>query len=325
LTPAEYEIMKRHAPIGADILSVIGFPYAVAPIVRHHHENWDGTGYPDGLAGDRIPRGSRIVAVVDCFDALTSDRPYRPRMEDRDALQILSDRRGKMYDPQVVDAFFAMHGHGMVTQSGQSPAFANAVPAPVRQPPEGTGEGREDLVLQTFFALGCALSGATSIPQLGEILWSHLKKHLPASVFVLYGYDGVNDTIVALYTAGDGASGVDGTPIPLGERLSGWVAATVQTVMNSDARLDLDEPAREHSPLRSALAVPIVSNERTAAVLSFYAEASNAFDDAHRRIVEAASRAIAGSMPNLAPDFAAHGTDGRSHNSTRVFRNSKLA
>jgi hypothetical protein len=77
--------------------------------------------------------------------------------------------------------------------------------------------------------------------------------------------------------------------------------------------------------LRSALAVPIVSNERTAAVLSFYAEASNAFDDAHRRIVEAASRAIAGSMPNLAPDFAAHGTDGRSHNGTRVFRNSKLA
>ena len=70
--------MKRHAPIGADILAVIGFPYAVAPIVRHHHENWDGTGYPDGLAGGQIPIGSRIIAVVDCFDALTSDRPYRP-------------------------------------------------------------------------------------------------------------------------------------------------------------------------------------------------------------------------------------------------------
>jgi putative nucleotidyltransferase with HDIG domain len=66
LTPAEYDIMKRHAPIGADILSVIGFPFAVAPIVRHHHENWDGTGYPDGLAGDAIPIGSRILSVVDC-------------------------------------------------------------------------------------------------------------------------------------------------------------------------------------------------------------------------------------------------------------------
>src|SRR5207237_4363850 len=108
LTPAEYEIMKRHAPIGADILSVIGFPYAVAPIVRSHHENWDGTGYPDGLAGEQIPVGSRILAVVDCFDALTSDRPYRPRMTDEDALQIIGERSGTMYDPRVIDAFFAL-------------------------------------------------------------------------------------------------------------------------------------------------------------------------------------------------------------------------
>ena len=122
---------------------------------------------------------------------------------------------------------------------------------------------------------------------------------------MLYGYDGVNDTIVCLYTAGDGTRTVDGTPIPLGDRLSGWVAATAQTVKNSDARLDLDERAREHSMLRSALAVPILSNGRTAAVLSFYAVASNAFDDTHRRIVEAASRAVAGSMPDLAPHFAA--------------------
>src|SRR5439155_23460957 len=68
LTPAEYEIMQRHAPIGADILSVIGYPFAVAPIVRYHHENGDGTGYPEGIAGENIPLGSRILAVVDCFD-----------------------------------------------------------------------------------------------------------------------------------------------------------------------------------------------------------------------------------------------------------------
>ena len=81
--------MKRHAPVGADILSVIGFPYPVVPIVRHHHENWDGTGYPDGLAGEAIPIGARILSVVDCFDALTSDRPYRPRFEPAAALQVL--------------------------------------------------------------------------------------------------------------------------------------------------------------------------------------------------------------------------------------------
>ena len=105
LTPAEFEKMKLHASVGADILSAIEFPYPVVPIVRHHHENWDGTGYPDGLKGSDIPIGARILSVVDCFDALTSDRPYRPRLSDTDALRILSERRATMYDPLVIDTF----------------------------------------------------------------------------------------------------------------------------------------------------------------------------------------------------------------------------
>ena len=219
-----------------------------------------------------------------------------------------------MYDPQVVDAFFAMHGDEMGETSAQPPMLVNAEPAPVGLPLERADEGREDPDLQTFFNLGRAVGEATSPSQLGEVLWIHLRKHLPASAFVLYGYDGANDTIVAVYTAGDRASGIDATPIPLGDRLSGWVAATAQTVMNSDARLDLDEPAREHSSWRSALAVPIMSNGRagTAGVLSFYAAASNAFDDAHRQLVEAAGRAVAGGVPNLASDLAAQGIAQRS-------------
>src|SRR5678815_1635979 len=109
LTPAEFEKMKLHASIGAEILSSIDFPYPVVPIVRHHHENWDGSGYPDGLRGTEIPIGARILAVVDCFDALTSDRPYRPRLGDEEALAMLKARRGSMYDPLVVDAFFEIH------------------------------------------------------------------------------------------------------------------------------------------------------------------------------------------------------------------------
>ena len=84
LTPAEFETMKTHVDVGADILSSIDFPYPVVPIVRAHHENWDGTGYPRRLRGEEIPIGARILAVVDCFDALTSDRPYRPG-DDRSA------------------------------------------------------------------------------------------------------------------------------------------------------------------------------------------------------------------------------------------------
>ncbi len=109
LTPAEFEKMKLHASVGADILSAIDFPYPVVPIVRHHHESWDGSGYPDGLSGSQIPIGARILSVVDCFDALTSDRPYRPRLSDGEAIAILLQRRGTMYDPIIVDAFINVY------------------------------------------------------------------------------------------------------------------------------------------------------------------------------------------------------------------------
>ena len=156
LSAAEFEIMKRHAPIGADILSVIDFPYPVAPIVRHHHENWDGTGYPDGIAGERIPIGARIIAVVDCFDALTSDRPYRPRLSDADALQILAERRGTMYDPGVVEAFFDAHRLSPMTAPLPTPAS----PEPAQAAPSTTSGS--DAPLAAFFALGHSLGSATS-------------------------------------------------------------------------------------------------------------------------------------------------------------------
>ena len=108
LTASEFETMKLHASVGADILKSIDFPYPVEPIVRHHHENWDGTGYPDGLKGSEIPLGARILSVVDCYDALTSDRPYRPRYSREYSEQVLRERRGVMYDPWVVDGFLTI-------------------------------------------------------------------------------------------------------------------------------------------------------------------------------------------------------------------------
>ena len=113
--------MKQHVVIGTDILSTIEFPFPVVPIVRHHHENWDGTGYPDGLAGDAIPLASRILMVVDCFDALTSDRPYRQRMPAREAFEILRSRRGTMYDARIVDAFIEMQ-HAIRASEGEQAA-----------------------------------------------------------------------------------------------------------------------------------------------------------------------------------------------------------
>jgi putative two-component system response regulator len=110
-TAAERAEMNRHATIGAEILGRSRIPLfqLAAEVALTHHERWDGSGYPRGLAGDDIPLSGRIVAVVDFFDALTMDRCYRPAMTDAEALRMLEAERGRAFDPRVVDTFLAHH------------------------------------------------------------------------------------------------------------------------------------------------------------------------------------------------------------------------
>jgi putative nucleotidyltransferase with HDIG domain len=145
LTAREFDTMKRHAAVGADILATVDFPYPVVPIVRHHHENWDGSGYPAGLRGTEIPLGARILSVIDCYDALISDRPYRTAMRPQEALDVIRARRGSMYDPDIVDAFERIASSLPAVAQTDAPQIAMArVPppassAPVRVPRETTG------------------------------------------------------------------------------------------------------------------------------------------------------------------------------------------
>jgi HD-GYP domain-containing protein (c-di-GMP phosphodiesterase class II) len=122
LTADEYDRVKQHAVIGADILVAVALP-GLAVIVRHHHENWDGSGYPDGLSGATIPLGARVLSVVDCYDALTSDRPYRRALSHTCAMTMIRQRRGTMYDPAIVDAFLRIV-QGL--QSGADPVRAES-------------------------------------------------------------------------------------------------------------------------------------------------------------------------------------------------------
>ena len=103
LTPEEFEKMKIHPVVGAEILESVRFPYPVVPIVRHHHEKWDGSGYPDGLRDRSIPLGARILSAVDCFDALSSDRQYRRALPVEESMAYLQKESGKAFDPQVVE------------------------------------------------------------------------------------------------------------------------------------------------------------------------------------------------------------------------------
>jgi response regulator RpfG family c-di-GMP phosphodiesterase len=141
LNPDEFAVMKQHASVGADIISSINFPYPVEPIVRHHHENWNGMGYPSGLIGTEIPIGARILAVVDCFDALTSDRPYRARMGDAEALAIITERRGTMYDPLVVDTFLQIYPELRSPEhNGEPGELSTAVPSNTSAPNTSHGD-----------------------------------------------------------------------------------------------------------------------------------------------------------------------------------------
>ncbi|RKX69964.1 two-component system response regulator [candidate division WOR-3 bacterium] len=104
LTQEEMDRVRHHPVLAANIVSKF-LPPQIIGYIRHHHERWDGSGYPDGLKGEAIPLGARIIAVADVYHALTSDRPYRKALSDETAIKMLEDSKGKLFDPQVVDAF----------------------------------------------------------------------------------------------------------------------------------------------------------------------------------------------------------------------------
>jgi diguanylate cyclase (GGDEF)-like protein/putative nucleotidyltransferase with HDIG domain len=301
LTDAEFEKMKLHASVGADILTAIDFPYPVVPIVRHHHENWDGTGYPAGVKGTDIPIGARILSVVDCFDALTSDRPYRPRLSDDDAIAVLLERRGTMYDPLVVDTFLKTHARTPVAlpRTGPPSDVLNTI-ARSRRPvvaersvtgDEITASADEMLAI---YDIARALAGQVSLPDAGDVIAKHLQRLIPSSLCVFYLYDVENDELEARHAVGDGATLVRGLKVSLGQRLSGWVAANRQSIANSDAELDLGAVA--HAPsvmLRNTLSTPLVADDKLVGVLALYTSQQAGFTDAHRRVIEMVAREIA--------------------------------
>jgi len=292
LTAAEFEKMKLHASVGADILSAIDFPYPVVPIVRHHHENWDGTGYPTGIKGTEIPLGARILAVVDCFDALTSDRPYRPRLSDEAALAILKQRRGTMYDPVIVDTFFRVHATMPKEPERKGPAseVLNTITYSGRAPVTDCTTAHVRTV--TLYELVRALAGQTGVDEATDVIARYLQQRIPASLCAFYFYDDGTDELDAQRVVGIGSSALKGMRIPLGQRLSGWVAANRQPILNSDAALDLGNVDLGIT-MRSCLSSAMVADDALIGVLTLYSTEDNGFDDAHRRIVDVAASHIA--------------------------------
>src|SRR5207237_4682197 len=205
-----------------------------------------------GIKGTDIPIGARILSVVDCFDALTSDRPYRPKLSDEEALAILYQRRGSMYDPLIVDTFAKVHSitateplrigpPADVLNTIASSRWAATPDSHSATPDEIAASGEEML---SVYELARALAGQVSIGDAGDIIAKHLQRLIPSSLCVFYLYDRASDDLEARHAVGESASLVRGMRIGLGQRLSGWVAANRQTIANSDASLDLCDTAK---------------------------------------------------------------------------------
>jgi putative nucleotidyltransferase with HDIG domain len=296
LSPAEFEKMKKHASIGADILSAIDFPYPVVPIVRHHHEQWNGKGYPDGIAGADIPIGARILSVVDCFDALTSDRPYRRALSDEEALAILLEQRGTAYDPLVVDTFARVYKSIAPKQNEFEPhrrtlEEITAVSQPEAAPSHAAATDPE--VLPIFESLH-SFSAQTVLADAVEELASKLRSLTPATLCTLFLPDPESGELVAAHASGTASHLVRDMRMGVGERLSGWVAANRRTICNSDAALDLATvPELPAGEFKSCLSTPLVAADTLVGVLTLYAVEGQAYSDTDRRIVEQTARPLA--------------------------------
>ncbi len=128
LTAEEFDLMKQHPVLGVELLASIAFPWDVVPIIRWHHEKWDGTGYPDGLRGEEIPLPAQIVCIVDVFDALTTTRPYRPALTRRDAIAEIRAHHA-WWNPRVLDAFLRSVGSDATGIGARLPGMALATSA----------------------------------------------------------------------------------------------------------------------------------------------------------------------------------------------------
>lgn len=301
LTPNEFDVMKQHANIGAEILGSIQFPYPVVPIVRHHHECWDGSGYPDRIKGVAIPLGARILSVVDCFDALTSDRPYRPRMSINDAIAVLLERRGTMYDPLIVDKFIEAQGTlselAEVSDADTEPidTFATKLrisPEPPQPSMAGAGERLPIKALSLLRSIKPSPVG-TSIEDLGVIASKQLSKLASFAALAIYCTDDDGRTLRCRYAEEPLRDLLYMPEIPFGERLSGWVAAHRTPIWNSDATLDLSAELAKSKGIALGSSVALMDGEVTVGALTLYSTAGAEISVEQRVLIQSVAPLLA--------------------------------
>jgi diguanylate cyclase (GGDEF)-like protein/putative nucleotidyltransferase with HDIG domain len=322
LTAEEFEKMKIHPVVGAEILERVAFPYPVVPVVRSHHEKWDGSGYPDGLCGEQIPIGARIMAAVDCLDAMASDRQYRRALPLDEAMEHVANLSGKDFDPGVVDVLrrryieleaMAHSQPGIESLSlstdvkverGAAPDAGfeqEAKPAATANPIEGDflmsiAAARQEA--QMLFELSQDLGKSLSVDDTLSVVSTRLRKLIPYDAIAIWVRDG--DRLLPKHVSGDNFRLFASLQIPVGQGLSGWVVHNNKPIVNGNPSVEpgyLNDPTK-FSTLRSALAVPLDGLNGVIGALTLYRTEADAFNSDHVRVLLAISSKVALSIEN---------------------------
>jgi diguanylate cyclase (GGDEF)-like protein/putative nucleotidyltransferase with HDIG domain len=314
LTAAEFDKMKVHTTVGAEILSRVDFPYPVVPIVRHHHEQWNGLGYPDGLRGEEIPMTARILAVVDSFDSVREDRPYRPGMTREEASALLLRGSGVTYDPKIVNGFLknlprfeseiaalGLDQHGLAeTAYGTQDERENSLsPNRVTQPDYLDQIKNAHREVYALYEIARTFGSSLDIKDTLSIIVNKVGHIIPFDTCAVYLYDELKGYAEAAHVAGRNADILLGRCLAPGEGVTGFTLANRRPINRIDPTLDF---AGVHltpgSRYRAMASLPLVKDDHLLGALSVYSSELSNYTDDHMRLLDTVVRLAADALAN---------------------------
>jgi diguanylate cyclase (GGDEF)-like protein/putative nucleotidyltransferase with HDIG domain len=311
LTASEFSKMMTHTSVGADIIERVGFPYPVVPIIRYHHERWDGLGYPEGLKGEDIPVTARIIAVVDTFDSAREDRPHRRGLTAEEARSLVLRRSGRHYDPRVVDAFL-LHlpeFEAEIKRRGceQSPPLTTSMNG--SEAASGALAPRDSLPyleqiksahreIYALYEIARTFGTSLNVSDTLAIIVDRVRNVVPWDTCVVYLYDEVRGVAQAARVAGKNEAALTGRQILRGQGVTGFVLANRHPLQQVDPSLDFAHVSLPDGEYRSMVSLPLVKDERLIGALSIYSMELADYSADHFRLLETVSRLAADALAN---------------------------
>lgn len=315
LTHAEFEKMKIHTVVGAQILGRVDFPYPVIPIVRHHHEQWDGRGYPDRLRGEQIPITARIISVVDCFDSIREDRPFRRGMTLDEATALLLRGAGIHFDPLVVEQFIKHlpRFDAEIARLGLQPQPANySTEPPIQMSEVDINQTRErgsyvayDQIkkahreVYALYEIARTFGTSLNVEHTLEILVDKVGHVVPFDTCVVYLYDDQKGYATARHVAGKNVQKLSGRCIALGEGVTGFALANRSPVNQLHPSLDFTDINPDAAiKYRSMASLPLFKDDVLLGALSVYSVELEQYTDDHMRLLETVTRLASDALAN---------------------------